>query len=159
MFSVLFQNVNRSCRLSRLRCANQTADYFQAHGVRAHQQLSLPSAGWAAAATEPGAVSEAAAGAPAAPAEGAYMFPDLFLSDFGGCTFFREKYVFLRVVNNSCRFFSLLQAISIEGQDSIFGPDNSLASTQNSSQAQLPETDNKLDDSIDNQQQVSLVSG
>uniref|UniRef100_H3DHK8 SR-related CTD associated factor 8 n=1 Tax=Tetraodon nigroviridis TaxID=99883 RepID=H3DHK8_TETNG len=47
----------------------------------------------------------------------------------------------------------LLQAISIEGQDSIFGPDNSLASTQNSSQAQLPESDTKLDDSIDNQQQ------
>ncbi|CAG09877.1 unnamed protein product, partial [Tetraodon nigroviridis] len=45
------------------------------------------------------------------------------------------------------------KAISIEGQDSIFGPDNSLASTQNSSQAQLPESDTKLDDSIDNQQQ------
>lgn len=51
------------------------------------------------------------------------------------------------------------QAISIEGQDSIFGPDNSLTSTQNSSQAQLPETDDKLDDSIDNQQQVCLISG
>ncbi|XP_056915395.1 SR-related and CTD-associated factor 8 isoform X2 [Takifugu flavidus] len=45
------------------------------------------------------------------------------------------------------------KTISIEGQDSLFGPDNCVASTQNSSQAQLPETDNKLDDSIDNQQQ------
>lgn len=57
------------------------------------------------------------------------------------------------------RFFLSLQAISIEGQDSIFGPDNSLASTQNSSQAQLPESDTKLDDSIDNQQQVCLING
>lgn len=52
-----------------------------------------------------------------------------------------------------------MQAIAIEGQDSIFGQENSVATSQNSSQAQLPEPENKLDDSIDNQQQVCLVSG
>lgn len=57
------------------------------------------------------------------------------------------------------KLFSFFQTISIEGQDSLFGPDNCVASTQNSSQAQLPETDNKLDDSIDNQQQVRLIGG
>lgn len=51
----------------------------------------------------------------------------------------------------------LLQAITIEGQDSIFGSENSVANSQNSSQAQLPEPGNKLDDSIDNQQQVCLA--
>lgn len=55
--------------------------------------------------------------------------------------------------------FSFFQTISIEGQDSLFGPDNCVASTQNSSQAQLPEADNKLDDSIDNQQQVRFIGG
>lgn len=55
--------------------------------------------------------------------------------------------------------FQFLQAISVESQDSIFGQENSVAATQNSSQAQLPEPENKLDDSIDNQQQVCLVSG
>lgn len=55
--------------------------------------------------------------------------------------------------------FSFFQTISIEGQDSLFGHDNCVASTQNSSQAQLPEADNKLDDSIDNQQQVRFSGG
>ncbi|XP_072220924.1 SR-related and CTD-associated factor 8-like isoform X1 [Leuresthes tenuis] len=45
------------------------------------------------------------------------------------------------------------KAMSIEGQDSIFGQENSVAATQNSSQPQLPEPENKMDDSIDNQQQ------
>ncbi|KAK9533466.1 hypothetical protein VZT92_008582 [Zoarces viviparus] len=45
------------------------------------------------------------------------------------------------------------KAMSIEGQDSIFGHENSVASGQSSSQPQLPEPDNKLDDTIDNQQQ------
>ncbi|XP_044023944.1 SR-related and CTD-associated factor 8 isoform X2 [Siniperca chuatsi] len=45
------------------------------------------------------------------------------------------------------------KAMSIEGQDSIFGQENSVATAQSSSQAQLPEPENKLDDSIDNQQQ------
>lgn len=49
--------------------------------------------------------------------------------------------------------------MSIEGQDSIFGQENSVANAQSSSQPQLPETENKLDDSIDNQQQVRLISG
>lgn len=87
------------------------------------------------------------------------MVPDLFLSDFGGRAYFSQKYIFNVLLVTNFGSFSLLQAISIEGQDSIFGPDNSLASTQNSSQAQLPETDNKLDDSIDNQQQVCLMTG
>lgn len=47
--------------------------------------------------------------------------------------------------------------MSIEGQDSIFGQENSVATAQSSSQAQLPEPDNKLDDSIDNQQQVMFI--
>ncbi|XP_069007999.1 SR-related and CTD-associated factor 8-like isoform X2 [Embiotoca jacksoni] len=45
------------------------------------------------------------------------------------------------------------KAMSIEGQDSIFGQENSVMSGQSSSQQQLSELDNKLDDSIDNQQQ------
>lgn len=45
------------------------------------------------------------------------------------------------------------KAITIEGQDSLFGPENSVANSQNSSQPQLPEPASKLDDSIDNQQQ------
>ncbi|XP_071354617.1 SR-related and CTD-associated factor 8-like isoform X2 [Trachinotus anak] len=45
------------------------------------------------------------------------------------------------------------KAMSIEGQDSIFGQENSVATAQSSSQPQLPEPENKLDDSIDNQQQ------
>ncbi|CAG5866278.1 unnamed protein product [Menidia menidia] len=44
------------------------------------------------------------------------------------------------------------KAMNIEGQDSIFGQENS-ATAQNSSQPQLPEPENKMDDSIDNQQQ------
>ncbi|XP_032356954.1 SR-related and CTD-associated factor 8 isoform X1 [Etheostoma spectabile] len=43
------------------------------------------------------------------------------------------------------------KAMSMEGQDSIFGQENSTA--QSSSQSQLPEQDNKVDDSMDNQQQ------
>lgn len=53
-------------------------DLFQAHGVGAHQQLALPSAGRAATATEPGTVSEAAFRAPAAPTEGGYTHRSLF---------------------------------------------------------------------------------
>ncbi|XP_037833797.1 SR-related and CTD-associated factor 8 isoform X2 [Kryptolebias marmoratus] len=45
------------------------------------------------------------------------------------------------------------KAMSIEGQDSIFGQENSVTAAQNSSQPQLPEPENKIDDSIDNQQQ------
>uniref|UniRef100_A0A3Q1GFZ9 SR-related CTD associated factor 8 n=1 Tax=Acanthochromis polyacanthus TaxID=80966 RepID=A0A3Q1GFZ9_9TELE len=45
------------------------------------------------------------------------------------------------------------KAMSIEGQDSIFGQENPVAGAQSSSQSQLPEPENKLDDSIDNQQQ------
>ncbi|KAM6912281.1 SR-related and CTD-associated factor 8 [Xenentodon cancila] len=45
------------------------------------------------------------------------------------------------------------KAMNIEGQDSIFGQDNSVTAGQNSSQPQLPEPENKIDDSIDNQQQ------
>lgn len=69
--------------------------------------------------------------------------------------------VFIIEKNTIHRFtwsLSLLQAITIEGQDSIFGSENSVATNQNSSQAQLPEPGNKLDDSIDNQQQVCLAS-
>lgn len=65
----LFQAVNGPDGLGCLHCSNLNADSLQAHGFRAHQQLSLPSAGRAVAATEPGAVSEAASGAPA---EGSY---------------------------------------------------------------------------------------
>lgn len=53
-----------------------------------------------------------------------------------------------------CSHSSFFQAITIEGQDSLFGPENSVANSQNSSQPQLPEPSSKLDDSIDNQQQV-----
>lgn len=45
------------------------------------------------------------------------------------------------------------KAMNMEGQDSIFGQENSVAAAQTSSQPQLPEPDNKIDDSIDNQQQ------
>lgn len=45
------------------------------------------------------------------------------------------------------------KAMNIEGQDSIFGQDNSVSNAQSSSQPQLPEPENKMDDSIDNQQQ------
>ncbi|XP_045918466.1 SR-related and CTD-associated factor 8 isoform X1 [Micropterus dolomieu] len=45
------------------------------------------------------------------------------------------------------------KAMSVEAQDSIFGQENSVATAQSTSQAQLPEPENKLDDSIDNQQQ------
>uniref|UniRef100_UPI0037E848CF SR-related and CTD-associated factor 8-like n=1 Tax=Semicossyphus pulcher TaxID=241346 RepID=UPI0037E848CF len=45
------------------------------------------------------------------------------------------------------------KAMSLEGQDSIFGQDNSVATAQSSSQPQIPEQENKVDDSIDNQQQ------
>lgn len=44
--------------------------------------------------------------------------------------------------------------MNIEGQDSIFGQENSVATAQSSAQSQLPEPENKMDDSIDNQQQV-----
>ncbi|XP_063764443.1 SR-related and CTD-associated factor 8 isoform X2 [Eleginops maclovinus] len=43
------------------------------------------------------------------------------------------------------------KAMSMEGQDSVFGHENSNA--QSGSQQQLSEQDNKLDDTIDNQQQ------
>ncbi|XP_061824586.2 SR-related and CTD-associated factor 8-like isoform X1 [Nerophis lumbriciformis] len=45
------------------------------------------------------------------------------------------------------------KAMSIEGQDSIFGQENSGATAQGSSQPQLSESDNKMDESMDNQQQ------
>ncbi|XP_028251021.1 SR-related and CTD-associated factor 8 isoform X2 [Parambassis ranga] len=45
------------------------------------------------------------------------------------------------------------KAMNIEGQDSIFGQENSVTTAQSSSQPQLSESDNKVDDSIDNQQQ------
>lgn len=44
----------------------------------------------------------------------------------------------------------------MEGQDSMFGQENSVAAAQSSSQTQLSEQDNKIDDSIDNQQQVCV---
>ncbi|XP_054894144.1 SR-related and CTD-associated factor 8 [Poeciliopsis prolifica] len=45
------------------------------------------------------------------------------------------------------------KAMNMEGQDSIFGQENSVATAQSSTQPQLPEPENKMDDSIDNQQQ------
>ncbi|XP_014864177.1 PREDICTED: protein SCAF8 isoform X2 [Poecilia mexicana] len=45
------------------------------------------------------------------------------------------------------------KAMNMEGQDSIFGQENSVATAQSSAQPQLPEPENKMDDSIDNQQQ------
>ncbi|XP_029982894.1 SR-related and CTD-associated factor 8 isoform X2 [Sphaeramia orbicularis] len=45
------------------------------------------------------------------------------------------------------------KAMGMEGQDSIFGQENSVATAQSSNQPQHPETENKMDDSIDNQQQ------
>ncbi|XP_047466976.1 SR-related and CTD-associated factor 8 isoform X2 [Mugil cephalus] len=45
------------------------------------------------------------------------------------------------------------KAMNIEGQDSIFGQENSVATAQSSSQSQLTEPENKVDDSIDNQQE------
>nr|XP_015825905.2 SR-related and CTD-associated factor 8 [Nothobranchius furzeri] len=45
------------------------------------------------------------------------------------------------------------KAMSIESQDSMFGQENSVTAAQNCSQPQLPEPENKIDDSIDNQQQ------
>lgn len=44
--------------------------------------------------------------------------------------------------------------MSMESQDAIFGPDNTSTPAQGASQLQLQETDSKMDDSIDNQQQV-----
>lgn len=57
---------------------------------------------------------------------------------------------------------SFSQAMGMEGQDSMFGQENSVATAQTSSQPQLPEPESKMDDSIDNQQQVGsgvLVRG
>ncbi|XP_055361888.1 SR-related and CTD-associated factor 8 isoform X2 [Betta splendens] len=45
------------------------------------------------------------------------------------------------------------KVMTIEGQDSIFGQENTIPTAQNSNQPQLPEPDDKTDDSIDNQQQ------
>ncbi|KAK6490176.1 SR-related and CTD-associated factor 8 [Huso huso] len=45
------------------------------------------------------------------------------------------------------------QTISLENQEGIFGSENSATPSQGSCQQQLLETDTKLDDSIDNQQQ------
>ncbi|XP_077405938.1 SR-related and CTD-associated factor 8 [Vanacampus margaritifer] len=45
------------------------------------------------------------------------------------------------------------KAMSIDGQDTLFGQENAVATAQASSQPQLPEPENKMDDSIDNQQQ------
>lgn len=44
----------------------------------------------------------------------------------------------------------------MESQDTIFGSENSAPLGQSSAPSQLPEQEAKLDDSIDNQQQVSL---
>lgn len=49
--------------------------------------------------------------------------------------------------------------MSLEGQDSMFGQENSVATAQSISQPQLAEPENKIDDSIDNQQQVCPVGG
>ncbi|XP_027012867.1 SR-related and CTD-associated factor 8 isoform X1 [Tachysurus fulvidraco] len=45
------------------------------------------------------------------------------------------------------------KSISLESQESIFGPENSAPPPQSNIQPQLQEQDTKLDDSIDNQQQ------
>ncbi|XP_041109733.1 SR-related and CTD-associated factor 8-like isoform X2 [Polyodon spathula] len=45
------------------------------------------------------------------------------------------------------------QTISLESQEGVFGSENSATPSQGSCQQQLLETDTKLDDSIDNQQQ------
>ncbi|XP_061552522.1 SR-related and CTD-associated factor 8 isoform X1 [Phycodurus eques] len=45
------------------------------------------------------------------------------------------------------------KAMSIDGQDTLFGQENSVITAQGSSQPQLPEPETKMDDSIDNQQQ------
>ncbi|XP_060938372.1 SR-related and CTD-associated factor 8 isoform X2 [Limanda limanda] len=45
------------------------------------------------------------------------------------------------------------KAMNIEGQDSIFGQENSAGTAQSNSQQQLPDSENKMDDSMDNQQQ------
>ncbi|XP_053700324.1 SR-related and CTD-associated factor 8 isoform X1 [Synchiropus splendidus] len=45
------------------------------------------------------------------------------------------------------------KALGMDTQDSIFGKENSVATGQSSGQPQLPEQDNKMDDSMDNQQQ------
>ncbi|XP_077395386.1 SR-related and CTD-associated factor 8 isoform X2 [Festucalex cinctus] len=45
------------------------------------------------------------------------------------------------------------KAMSIDGQDTLFGQENAVTTVQASSQPQLPEPENKMDDSIDNQQQ------
>ncbi|XP_057715445.1 SR-related and CTD-associated factor 8 isoform X2 [Corythoichthys intestinalis] len=45
------------------------------------------------------------------------------------------------------------KALSIEGQDTLFAQEKSVATTQGTSQPQLPEPESKIDDSIDNQQQ------
>ncbi|XP_077588198.1 SR-related and CTD-associated factor 8 [Stigmatopora nigra] len=45
------------------------------------------------------------------------------------------------------------KTLNIEGQDTLFGQENSVATAQGSSQPQLPEPEIKMDDSIDNQQQ------
>lgn len=44
--------------------------------------------------------------------------------------------------------------MTMEGQDAIFGPENSAPPGQSSASLQLPEQEAKMDDSIDNQQQV-----
>ncbi|XP_015252113.1 PREDICTED: protein SCAF8 isoform X1 [Cyprinodon variegatus] len=45
------------------------------------------------------------------------------------------------------------KAMSIEGQESMYGQENSVATAQTSAQQHLPEPENKMDDSMDNQQQ------
>ncbi|KAJ7988885.1 hypothetical protein DPEC_G00313830 [Dallia pectoralis] len=45
------------------------------------------------------------------------------------------------------------QSMSMEGQDGLYGSDNTAAPQQSSSQQQHSELENKMDDSIDNQQQ------
>ncbi|KAM9787178.1 SR-related and CTD-associated factor 8 isoform X1 [Syngnathus typhle] len=45
------------------------------------------------------------------------------------------------------------KAMSIDGQDTLYGQENSVATAQTSCQPQLPEPEIKMDDTIDNQQQ------
>uniref|UniRef100_A0AAY4CLH4 SR-related CTD associated factor 8 n=1 Tax=Denticeps clupeoides TaxID=299321 RepID=A0AAY4CLH4_9TELE len=50
-------------------------------------------------------------------------------------------------------FLFFKQTLTIEGQEAIFGTENSSTPTQSNSQALIQEADTKMDDSIDNQQQ------
>lgn len=66
------------------------------------------------------------------------------------------RFIILTDIEDLCCCLFLFKAMSMEGQDSMFGQENSVAAAQSSSQTQLSEQDNKIDDSIDNQQQVCV---